>query len=101
MRLRPDAAPRFGLTPGDVRRAATTLVKGTKVGEVYEEQKIFDVVVWGAPNACARTSPRSRGLPDRHARAAAQVPLGDVADVTIAPDAERDQARERRRAAST
>ena len=28
-----------GLTPGQVRRAVTTLVKGTKVGEVFEEQK--------------------------------------------------------------
>ena len=48
VRLRPEAAQRFGLTPGDVRRAATTLVKGTKVGEVYEGQKIFDVAVWGS-----------------------------------------------------
>ena len=47
VRLRPEAAARLGLTPGDVRRSATTLVKGTKVGEVYEDQKIFDVVVWG------------------------------------------------------
>src|SRR6516165_2396380 len=47
IRIRPEAAARVGLTPGDVRRAATTLVKGTKVGEVYRDQKIFDVFVWG------------------------------------------------------
>ena len=47
VRLRPEAAARLGLTAGDVRRAATTLVKGTKVGELYREQKIFDVFVWG------------------------------------------------------
>ena len=47
VRLRPEAAARLGLTPGDVRRAATTLVKGAKVGELYREQKIFDVFVWG------------------------------------------------------
>ena len=29
----------LGLTPGDVRRAATTLVQGDKVGEVYREQQ--------------------------------------------------------------
>src|SRR5262249_366199 len=32
VRLRPDAAERFGLTPGQVRRAVTTLLRGTKVG---------------------------------------------------------------------
>ena len=47
VRLRPEAAARLGLTPGDVRRAATTLVKGPKVGELYKDQKIFDVFVWG------------------------------------------------------
>ena len=47
VQLRPDVASRLGLTPGDVRRAATTLVHGTKVGEVYEGQKIYDVAVWG------------------------------------------------------
>ena len=38
VRLRPDAAARFGLTGGQVRRAVDTLVKGTKVGEVYYDQ---------------------------------------------------------------
>ena len=47
VRLRPEASARLGLTAGDVRRAATTLVKGLKVGELYRDQKIFDVFVWG------------------------------------------------------
>ena len=42
-----DAARRYGLAPGDVRRDATTLVSGLIVGSIYEEQKIFDVVVLG------------------------------------------------------
>ena len=46
-RVRRDAAQCLGLTPGDIRRAATTLIKGAQVGEIYEDQKIFDVVVWG------------------------------------------------------
>ena len=45
VRLRPEAAARFGLTAGHIRRAATTLTKGREVGEVYEGQKIYDVVV--------------------------------------------------------
>jgi hypothetical protein len=48
VRLRPAASARLGLTVGDVRRAATTLVKGLKVGELYRDQKIDDVFVWGA-----------------------------------------------------
>ena len=43
-----DRAQPSGCPPGDVRRAATTLVQGTRVGEIYEDQKVFDVVVRGA-----------------------------------------------------
>jgi Cu/Ag efflux pump CusA len=49
VRFRPEQAQQAGLTPGQVRKAVTTLVRGTKVGEIYEDQKIFDVVVWSAP----------------------------------------------------
>ena len=81
--FRPEAAEPFGLHPGDVRRAATTIVQGTKVGEIYEDQKIFDVVVWGAPEH--RRSPESlRELPI-DTRTGGQVPLGELADVRVAP----------------
>ena len=49
VRYRPEKAQLVGVSPADVRRAATTLVQGTKVGEIYEDQKMFDVVVWGSP----------------------------------------------------
>jgi Cu/Ag efflux pump CusA len=26
-----------------------TVMRGTKVGEIYDDQKIFDVVVWSQP----------------------------------------------------
>ncbi|MCW2836189.1 MAG: acriflavin resistance protein [Marmoricola sp.] len=42
------AAKRHGLKPGDIRRAATTLAAGLKAGSLFEEQKVFDVVVNGA-----------------------------------------------------
>lgn len=83
VRLRQDAASRFGLTPGDVRRAATTLIKGQKVGELYDEQQINDVVVWGAPHTRSDIEAIRRlriSLP-----AGGDVPLSDVADVQIAP----------------
>ncbi len=47
LRYRHREAQRLGLTPGDVRRSVTTLVQGTKVGEIYQDQQIIDVVVRG------------------------------------------------------
>ena len=83
VRLLPGAAARFGLTPGHVRRATGTLIKGTKVGEVYQDQKSFDVVVWGAPGlrtdlAALRKLPIDLPL-------GGYVPLGDVAEIQIVP----------------
>jgi CzcA family heavy metal efflux pump len=43
------SAQRYGVKPGDVRRAAATLLSGLQVGSLFEEQKVFDVVVWGVP----------------------------------------------------
>jgi CzcA family heavy metal efflux pump len=83
VRLRPEAAEQFGLTPGDVRRVATTLVKGVKVGEVYQEQKVFDVAVWGQPQV--RSDLAALRELEIETPAGAYVPLGDVADVYLAP----------------
>ena len=76
-----------------MRRAAATLVKGTKVGEVYDGQKIFE---WpcGGRNAVRTDLAAIRDL-RIDTPTGGQVPLGDVADVVIVADAERDQARER------
>ena len=41
------AARLHGLKPGDIRRTATTLANGLKVGSLFEEQKVFDVIVNG------------------------------------------------------
>jgi CzcA family heavy metal efflux pump len=83
VRLRPDAAARFGLTGGQVRRAVDTLVKGTKVGEVYYNQMSFETVVWGVPairNDISAICKLPIDLPQ-----GGYVPLGDVADVEITP----------------
>jgi len=84
--VQPDVAraERYGLAPGDVRRAATTLLSGLVVGNLFEEQKVFDVAVWGAPSV--RESEGDVGsllidTPDGRL-----VPLGAVADVTIVPN---------------
>jgi Cu/Ag efflux pump CusA len=43
-------AQQFGVKPGDVRRASAILLSGLAVGNLFEEQKVFDVVVWGTPD---------------------------------------------------
>lgn len=83
VRLRPEAAERYGLTPGHVRRATTTLLKGLKVGEVYEGQKRFDVVVWGIPE-CRADITAIQALPI-DTPTGVQVRLRDVADVLVVP----------------
>ena len=83
IRPRPADLVTFGLTPGEVRRQAQTLVAGQKLGEIYRDQKAFDVALWGEPAI--------RG--DQHALAdlmiqspaGAPVRLRDVADVRIVP----------------
>lgn len=83
VRVAPTAAQPFGLTAGEVRRAATTLVRGTKVGEVYRGERVVDVVVTGVDSVRADLSAvRSLRL---SAPLGGDVALGDVADVAIAP----------------
>jgi Cu/Ag efflux pump CusA len=83
VRLDLDRAAAFGLTPGEVRRVAATLVQGTKVGEFYEEQKLFDVVVWGAPEARGNLDAiRALQVPLANG---GMIPLGSVASVDVMP----------------
>ena len=49
-------AAQHGLKPGDVRRAAATLFSGLEVGKIFEQQKVFDVVVWSGQETRASTS---------------------------------------------
>jgi CzcA family heavy metal efflux pump len=82
VRSRPESLEQFGLTPGQVRRSVTTLLRGLKVGEIYQDQKKFDVVVWGVPEIRADLTALQNlriDTPTGH------VPLKDVADVRIVP----------------
>jgi Cu/Ag efflux pump CusA len=80
VRVKLDQAQRYGITPGDVRRASATLFAGLPVGSLYEDQKIFDVVVWGVPEARRRPADVASLLIDT---ARGQVRLGAVADVRM------------------
>lgn len=77
------AAQRFGIKPGDVRRAAATLLSGLQVGSLFEEQKVFDVVVWSIPEARQSLSDVRNLLIDTPG--GGHVRLGEVADVRISP----------------
>jgi len=76
------AAERYGVVPGDVRRAAATLLSGIGVGSLFEQQKVFDVVVWGTPDTRNSLSSVQDLLIDT--RRGGHVRLGKVADVAIA-----------------
>ncbi len=78
-----DAAQRYGLKPGDVRRAAATLLSGTQVGNLFQDQKVFDVVVWGTPETRNSLNSIHDLLIDTPN--GEQVRLGDVAQVRMAP----------------
>jgi Cu/Ag efflux pump CusA len=76
-------AQRYGIKPGDVRRSAAILLSGLAVGNLFEEQKVFDVVVWGTPEIRQNLSDVRDLLIDTPT--GEHVRLGDVADVRIAP----------------
>jgi CzcA family heavy metal efflux pump len=79
------AAQRYGLKPGDVRRASATLLSGIQVGNLFEEQKVFDVVVWSTPETRNSLSSMRDLLIDTPN--GGRVRLGDVAQVRIVPAA--------------
>lgn len=69
-----------GVAPGDIRRAAAIQVAGIEVGFLFEDQKVFEVVVWGSPEARhSLDSVRNLPIPTIDG----EVRLGDVADVSI------------------
>jgi Cu/Ag efflux pump CusA len=77
------AADRYGLKPGDVRRAATTLLSGIVVGSLFEDQKVFEVVVWSTPETRKDLTTINDLAIDRPT--GGQVRLGDVAQVSLGP----------------
>ena len=42
-------AEQYGLKPGDVRRAASTLISGEEVGDIFHEGRIYGVWIWSTP----------------------------------------------------
>jgi Cu/Ag efflux pump CusA len=77
-------AAQSGLKPGDVRRAAATLVAGEEVGDIFRGGRAYDTVVWSLPSV--RDSVEAVRNLVLDAPAGGHVRLGDVAAVTIEPN---------------
>jgi Cu/Ag efflux pump CusA len=78
-----DKALRYGIKPGDMRRKAATLLQGIQVGALFEQQKVFDVVVRATPRVRRSLTDVRRLLVDTPN--GGHVRLGNVARVHVRP----------------
>lgn len=76
-------AKHYGVKPGDVRRAVSTYIAGIEVGTLFQEQKVFQVEVWGTPEV--RHSLNSVRNLLINTPSGKTVSLTEIADVNIAP----------------
>jgi CzcA family heavy metal efflux pump len=76
-------AARYGLKPGDVRRAASTLVAGEDVGSVIRDGKTYGVLVWSTAATRQNVGSINELLIDTPS--GVPVRMGDVAKISVAP----------------
>jgi Cu/Ag efflux pump CusA len=76
-------AQHYGIKPGDVRRAQAAMMASIEVGDIYIDQKAFDVAVWGKPEIRNDLTALRELLIDTPG--GGHVRLEEVADVRIVP----------------
>jgi Cu/Ag efflux pump CusA len=76
-----EAAGKANVKPGDVRRSAASIFSGLVVGYLFKDQRIFEVVVWGAPETRANLSNLADLWVEKSDRSHTR--LGDIADVSV------------------
>ncbi len=76
-------AQEYGLKPGDVRRAAASLMAGEEVGDFFFEGKTYDVQVWSTPATRSNLTSIRELLIDTPR--GSKVRLADVADISLKP----------------
>jgi CzcA family heavy metal efflux pump len=76
-------AARYGIKPGDVRRAAGALIAGEEVGDNWQNGRAFDAVVLGLPEV--RDSVPDIGRLLINTPSGQRVRISDVATVTLEP----------------
>jgi CzcA family heavy metal efflux pump len=77
------AAERYGLKPGDVRRAAAVLVSSEEVGDIFTGARAYDVHVWSTPET-RQSLTDIRNLPI-DTPSGDRVRLADVARIAVRP----------------
>ena len=77
------AAERYGVKPGEVRRASGIFLASEEVGDIYRGGKAYDVHLWSTPET-RHSLTDIRALPIDTPRDG-QVPLDQLASVRIAP----------------
>jgi CzcA family heavy metal efflux pump len=78
-----EAARRYGLKPGDVRRSTSTLIMGEEVGDIFRGGQTFDVNVWSTPETREDITDIENLLLDTPS--GEYVRLHEVADLRIVP----------------
>lgn len=76
-------AREHGIKPGDVRRAAATIFSGIEAGSLFEQQKVFDVVVWSTPDSRSSIHDLENLLIETSD--GSHVRLADIAEVKVVP----------------
>ena len=80
---KPAEALRYGLKPGDVRRASAVLMAGEEVGDIFSGGRTYDVQVWTTPEWRHSLTAVERMLLDTPT--GKRVRMNEVADVRIVP----------------
>jgi CzcA family heavy metal efflux pump len=78
-----EKAQRYGLKPGDVRRAASYMIAGEEAGDIHIAHRTYDVNVWSTPDARANYT-NMLELPI-DTPSGVKVQLKEVADISIQP----------------
>ncbi|HEY6932604.1 MAG TPA: efflux RND transporter permease subunit [Marmoricola sp.] len=76
-------AAQYGLKPGDVRRAASTMIAGEEVGDIFRNGKAYDTVTWSIPSSRNNVTDVQNMLLDTPN--GGKVPLWKVADARVRP----------------
>ena len=83
IKLNLETAARYGLKPGDIRRAASVLLSGIEVTDLRRDGKVYGVWLWATENARNNVETLREFLIDTPY--GGRVRLGDVAHVELMP----------------
>src|SRR6266480_1834172 len=83
VRTKLEAAARYGIKPGDIRRVVNILMSGIEVTDIHKGGKVYDVFVWTAPSTRNNVDDIREFLIDTPY--GGRVRIAEVADVSIEP----------------